>query len=327
MKLPLLILCVGLASASTNSPAQLALETFGEPLDAKNVDIVWNVPSNALPASLTTFKVLPTVFASEIVSNVIQLCGFKDPERVRATFSAVNDGKTISYTEPYPGKPVFGKSLCISPANGFISFSDPTASSLPRVPAEAVPTHEEALELAVALLPKLGISVSDLTHKPASNQLAYLATATTNGRFDKAQKKVVEDVAVRGVKLFRELNGVSFSGPGDCGGVRVEFGNHAKIRELALAWRNLRPDKRLAALTPAEITQAIRAGKAVIRRPEDLADATAIKKITVTQVRPYYYGLSGTDRQKTVYPYLMLTADATTSHTNLVVTLNCPVLR
>lgn len=322
----IIILLLGLGSAMS-SVAQLSLGAFGEPFEGQNVEIIWKVSPDDVPASLDTFRVLPTTFSDEVVSNVIDLCGFRDVEKVGAIFSGVTDGKSVFYQEPYPGKPVLGKSLRVVPANGYINYFNPEGSSLPGVPAQGVPSQERALELAMSLLPKLGITETELAHKPNSRQLAYLVTAKTNGRFDKAQKKIVQEVAARGVILFRQINGVSFSGPGDCSGLRVEFGNNAQIKELAVTWRNLKPEKVETTATPAEIVQRIKLGRAVIKLPDGFGDAAVMKRLTITQLRPYYFGLSGTEMQKTVFPYAMLTATMDTGATNLPVSLNCPILK
>ncbi len=326
MKFRLILLCLGLGS-TVSSVAQLALEAFGEAFDGQNVEIVWKVPRGEVPASLDTFSVLPTVFSREVVSNVIDLCGFKDAEQVRAVFGDVAAGKPVFYQEPFPGKPVLGKSLRIVPANGYINYFDPTASSLPGVPAQGVPSQERALELAVRLLPKLGIEASNLARKSDGNQLAYFVTTKTNARFDKAQKKAVEEVAARGVILFRQVNGISFSGPSDCGGLRVEFGNNGRIKELALSWRNLKAGKPRTITSQTELVQSIKQGQAVIRLPEGFGDAAKLKTLTITQLTAYYFGMSGPEPQKTVFPYAMLTATADTGVTNVPVSLNCPILK
>jgi hypothetical protein len=326
MKFRLILLCLGLGS-TFSGVAQLSLEAFGEPFDGQKVEIIWKVPTGEMPASLDAFTVLPTAFPSEVVSNVIDLCGFKDEEKVWVVFRDVAAGKPAFYQEPYPGKPVLGKSLRIVPANGYINYDDPTASSLPGVPAKGVPSQERALELVMRFLPKLGIKESDLAHKPDGQQLAFFVTKKTNGRFDKEQRKAVEEVSALGVVLFRQVNGVSFSGSSDSSALRVEFGNDARIKELAVTWRNLKSERLEAVSSQTELVQAIKQGQAVIRMPDGFGDAAKLKTLTITQLRPFYFGLSGTEPQKTVFPYAMLTATADTGVTNFPVSLNCPILK
>lgn len=88
--------------------AQLSLESLGEPFDGRNVEIIWAVQTNRLPSSLDTFKVLPASFSSAVISNVICLGKFKEPDKVHAFFGSAGDGKDVSYQEPHPAKPVFG---------------------------------------------------------------------------------------------------------------------------------------------------------------------------------------------------------------------------
>lgn len=326
MNLRLILLCFGLGS-TVPGVAQLALEAFGEPFDGQNVEIIWKVSPGEMPAALATFSVQPTSFSSQIVSNVIDLCGFKDAEKVRDAFRDVVAGKTAFYQEPYPGKPVLGKSLRIVPANGYINYFSPTASSLPGVPVERVPSRGRALELTVNLLSKLGIKKSDFARKPDSQELVYFVTEKKNGRFDKERKKAVEEVAARGVILFRQVDGVSFSGPSDCSGLRVEFGNNEQIKELALTWRDLKPGEKGTVASQEEIVRAIKQRQAVVRLPEGFGDTAKVKTLTITGLRPYYFGESGTEPQAVVFPYAMLTATADTGVTNFPVSLNCPILK
>ncbi|HNR71108.1 MAG TPA: hypothetical protein P5037_08325 [Candidatus Paceibacterota bacterium] len=309
------------------SVAQLSLEAFGDPFDGKRVEIVWTVPTNKLPQSLNTMRVLPAVFTDEVVSNVISLCEFKEPEQVRLLFRPVTHGKEVSYQEPQPEKPVLGKSLRIYPADGYINYLNPKAEALPRSRVEGVPDEAEALSLAVRLLPKLGINQDELAHKPDGKQLEFLKTSRTMGKFVKNAKEPVEQVIVRGVILFRQINNVAFSGAGDCDGLRVEFGNNAQIKELALTWRNLRTDKTVTLASPDQIVQRIKGGKAVIRLPEPFANLQLVKKLTIIDARPYYFAFVGGHRQKIVYPYVMLTADADLGFTNQVAWLNCPIVK
>jgi len=327
MNLRLIGLFIWALGGTFHSFAQLSLEAFGDPFDGKNIEIAWNAPTNKLPKSLSTFKALPAVFSDEVVSNVIALCEFKDPERVRTLFRPVGQGREVQYQEPQLEKPVLGKSLRISPANGYISYFNPKAEALPRSRVEGVPSEAEALDLAARLLPKLGINEVDLAHKPDAKQLEYLKASRTIGRFVKGGKEPVEQVIVRGVILFRQMNGVAFSGQGDCGGLRVEFGNNAQIKELALTWRNLKPDKTVSLARLDQTIQRIKGGKAVIRLPEPFINPALIKKLTVTDARLYYFAFDGNDRQKTVYPYVMLTANADMGFTNQVVWLNCPIAK
>lgn len=326
MTLRLILLCIGLGSTATGV-AQLSLESFGEPLEGQNIEVIWKVSPEQVPASLKTFTVLPSSFSSQIVSNIIGLCGFKDTGKIRTIFDDAAAGNAANYQEPYPGKPVLGKSLRIVPANGYITYFNPTASSLPGVPAEGVPSRERVLQLATDLLPKLGIKESELARKPSGQEFVYFVTEKRNGRFDKQLKKAVEEVAARGVILFRQIDGVSFSGPSDCGGLRVEFGNNEQIRELAVTWRSLKPEKEEAVASKEEIIQAIKHAQAVVKLPEGLGNAAKLKSVTITGLRPYYFGESGTEPQSVVLPYAMLTATADTGVTNFPVSLNCSILK
>ena len=94
-----------------------------------------------------------------------------------------------------------------------------------------------------------------------------------------------------------------------------------------VTWRNLKAEKPETVANRAEIIQAVKQGQAVIKLPERFGNAAALKTLTITQLRPYYFGMSGTEPQKTVFPYVMLVATADTGITNFPVSLNCPILK
>jgi hypothetical protein len=106
----------------------------------------------------------------------------------------------------------------------------------------------------------------------------------------------------------------------------VSFGNHAKIAELQVAWRNLTLDRKVPVASPAQIIQWVRDGKAVIDTGLAIVPFQ-IKKLTITRITPYYLGKDAFEVQKVVYPYAMLTATADTGFTNSVVRLSCPIFK
>ena len=75
----LLVLMLG---GAFQSAAQLSLEAFGEPLDGILIGVVWKTSGDDPPESLNTWNVLPTIFLSGVVSDVITLCQFGDAEKV-----------------------------------------------------------------------------------------------------------------------------------------------------------------------------------------------------------------------------------------------------
>jgi hypothetical protein len=169
-----------------DSPALFALQPdlgeMGYPFTGKNVEIVWEASTDKLPPALDVFKVAPRIFSVAVLSNLVALGEFNDPQSVLAALKAALDGKRVRYEEPKTRK-----GLCISPDNGFISYYDRTAIALPRKPAGGVPTKAEVLTLGLDLLPRLGIAQSELARKPGTGELQLAHILREEGSFDKQQ--------------------------------------------------------------------------------------------------------------------------------------------
>lgn len=317
-------ICAGLAlllSGFSHYASQPSLVDLGEPFPGDNVEIVWGAPMNKLPTDLGIFKVLPAVFSQNVISNIVALGEFKQPEKVFAALQKAAKGQTASYQEAETGK-----YISISPERGRISYLNHRAKAGSREPAEGIPSKPKTLELALDLLEKFGISRTNLACKPESEDLLLLHIQEEHGSFDKSEGKVVKRTVMNGVMFYRAVNGVAFSGIGPCGGAMVRFGNYAKVCELEIVWRNLKLDRPVSIASQEQFIRWIKDGKANIEYGEGV-DPRQIKKLAVTQIRPCYLGKSGIDIQKVVYPYAVLTATADMGHTNVVVNLNCSIFK
>lgn len=323
MKHFLCILLQSLAlSISVNAQGQPPLESLGERFDGRNVEVTWAASTNDFPAKLEVLRTVPASFSLETISNLIALVEFKDPAQAASALKAASLGKLANFTERGTGK-----YLSVSPATGYISYYDRQAVALPPAPIHGVPGDDEALALARRIAARLGIAESDLAHKFGSAELERAGILQEAGGYDKQERKKFKRPVSRGIILFRQINGIGLSGPGDCGGLRVEFGNDAKVKELAVSWRGVKPEHLSATADTAEIVRRIVEGGAVINIPAGLPPAYTIRKLRIIKIRPYYLGLTGDEPQKLILPYLMLTAEANMGHTNGVVSLNCPVLK
>ncbi len=105
------MLAFGLSSV-VGLTAQPSLESFGEPFEGKNVEVAWKV-TKPLPQTIEVFKAIPAKPSLEVLSNLVNVCKFKDPAGVWAVIQAAVRGKDVAYHEPFPGKAVMGKSLRI----------------------------------------------------------------------------------------------------------------------------------------------------------------------------------------------------------------------
>jgi hypothetical protein len=305
-----------------NTRGQLSLESLGEPFDGRNVEVNWAASTDAVPAKLEVFRTVPASFSLEIISNLVTLVELKNPAKAAGILSTARQGKPASLTEAETGK-----YLAVTPATGYICYYDRQAVAMSPSAIRGVPTDDETLALARRILATLSISESNFVHKPRSVELERSGILEEAGGYDKQERVKFKVPVARGLILFRQINGIGLSGPGDCGGFRVEFGNDAKIKELAVSWRGIKPERLSPTAEREDITKRIKEGRAVINIPAGLPPAHNIRKLRITSVRPYYLGQTGDEPQKFIFPYLMLTAEADMGHTNGVVSLNCPILR
>lgn len=128
----------------------------------------------------------------------------------------------------------------------------------------------------------------------------------------------------RGVRLFRAVDGVCFGGVGRCGGLYVDFGNDGEVSELELVWRTLQSKSEVTVAKSDQFRRWISAGQATLDI-DDGFDPSQIKRLTITRITPYYLGKDGTEIQKTIFPYAVLTALADLGRTNITVSLNTPI--
>ncbi len=297
------------------------LESLGARFDGSGVRVTWETGAGRLPAELEVLKTAPAVFSLDKISNVVALGEFKDPARAAALLAPASRGRAATFEEAESGKV-----LSLTPATGYIEYIDRRADALPGEPVHGVPDEAEALAAARIVLKRLGIAESDLAHRSETGELYRGWVLREIGGYDKQQHKKYKKTTLRGVILFRQVNGLSLSGPGDCGGVRVEFANEGKIRALAVSWRNLKPHHAAKVADPAKIARWIQQGKAVIRMPDDSYPPGMVKGLSVTKVTPQYLGCNGQEPQSLMYPFAMLRATADLGFTNLVVWVNCPLV-
>jgi hypothetical protein len=275
-----------------------------------------------MPSTLPVLVADPAIITAQTISNLVVLTDFKDREKACTALLPACQGRKVTFREP-EGR----KSLVISPQIGYIDYFNELAEALPGAPVQGVPSEAETLQRAVSILAKLGINQSDTSHDPETHQPEMSMILGEIGQFDKQERKVRKTTTRRGMILFRQFQGISFSGPGDCGGIRVDFANDAKIKELAVSWRNLKVYRSGSVIGTSQIIQRIRDGKAVLRLPPESPNPSLMKKLTIQKFRPYYLASDGSDPQTYIYPYAAFRSVADFGFTNIVVTINCPILK
>jgi hypothetical protein len=307
----------------TNCLAQPLSELGRRFEPSPDLDLAWHAATNDWPATLWVYRVVPTQFLPKTVSNLMALGSFTERDRdqtrsLNPIFDRPSAMKFRSVDQT--------RELGVFPNLGWIEYSDSKAVVSRGI--AGVPKDEaKALKLAVKYFKKLGIDRSELAAKPHSSALqpsyilGEISTYTTN-------KIRTTSINRRGVMLARAIDGVSFLGKGTRDGCSIEFGNHARISQIRLLWRNLKRERLYPTATPETLIKWIREGKAGWEPPpaDRFTDWPAVKKLTITKITAYYFGNRHFEIQDWVYPYATLEAIADTGNTNMTVYLHCPIL-
>lgn len=167
---------------------------------------------------------------------------------------------------------------------GWASYSDDKARSLGSVKAKGVvPTEAEVLKLAVEWAKRLGVDPSNFAKKEGGSELYGIRFIQTQEGFGKPTPESGSEVIMRGISFVRQIDGMSFTGSGEDGGLSISFGDQGKVSDLQLVWRKYERHKLLKASSPLEIVERIRSGKAKMSPPTDF-DVSPAKKLTINKV-------------------------------------------
>jgi hypothetical protein len=153
------LLCLFLQILSTAGNAQNVSLDFGTPFRRADLDVRWNVPSNSLPALMWVYRALPTKFSQAVISNLMELGSFHEMDKK-------NHGTNALVFESADKS----RSLWIYATSGVINYFDHSADDRNRSPTNlsvGVPPPEQMLERTKEVLPKLGISISEISKDDA----------------------------------------------------------------------------------------------------------------------------------------------------------------
>lgn len=278
-----------------------------------NVQVVWKV-TNDLPASLWVYKVIPQNFPMSVISNLMAIGEFRWRDLTKKTDPFVPDKNLIRFVDK---KENWTRYLEIAPTFGWIEFNADDNGS-PKESVEGVPERDKVEKLALGVLFEMGIDRSLLCNMQNDSE-------TIQGKLSHDGQKLTTNVISRGISFGRRIDGVE-SRNGRC--FKMDFGNHAKIRNFSLSWRNLSPFESHPLATPDEIKDSIKGGHAVLPiQSYDWTDAENAKTLTVLEATPLYFDREGMKPLDFMYPYaaLKVKADFGNSRTAIFY-LECPIL-
>jgi hypothetical protein len=292
-----------------------------------NLVVRWKASKHPWPKSLWVYRVLPTMFAPDVLSNLMALGHFTESDR-----------KDFSTNALFYGNWLGAPNLRISSTEGEIEYNGGQRNFSLTDLAKDIPETNELFQLTTNFLPKLGIHFSDIA-KTADGKPKISFVEDEQSMWPANGGTAITNIAFRGSSVTRLLNGVEYS-RGDGGRCSLCFGEHGRLISIALHWRDVEPDKQYSAATPERIIKWIREGKAIQKHlpgewngTEATIDWRTVKKLTITKATAYYWGETFFgDREhrpilpSSVLPYAELSGTVDTGKTNLVVELFCPVI-
>jgi hypothetical protein len=243
-----------------------------------NAQIVWQVPSNALPKTLWVYRrLLPHVFSASVISNAIVLGSL---EKHGIPRPSTNDFYILPEVPPnWPGSiaPLFG----MLPKDAYMYFS---GTGFAAVSAKELPDDETIKTLTRCYAPRLGVGSAELTHATLHYHLGDDDSAPT--------------IFGRSVFFPRQLDGIDFfsaDGSGDSAeGFSMEFGAHGKLQAFSVRWSDMQHYKNERIASVGDLTRCILAHKAIVMpnfRPDDFAmlkELARASKLTILKITSYY---------------------------------------
>lgn len=315
-----ILLAVGLASSVNGG-------TFTNESPA-GMKIIWAVPTNVWPPSykIWSYKVIPQEFSDAVISNAMAIGSFTTIDKTKLPAQALAVDKKAVF---------FGvegiKYLEIVPTLGYIEYHDQNAqaryiSSVKDVPEPVigVPNEAETTQLGLKYLRLLGIDISEIARKSGTCDLDLHWAKRSREWTDQKTKKDIDEIIDYGVFFTRRIDGIEGSGFGD---VFIQFGNNAKVFDLTVSWRNLKPHQLLDNfVTPEQIVKSIQSGQTPLPRLEGWP-IDEIKTLTITNATPRYSRKPGDEPMDFVVPALQLDAIIDNGKTNRYIWFQTAIIK
>jgi hypothetical protein len=285
---------VALAAFAAEPPLRDFCETF----HGETCQVIWEAPSNQIPASVKILKVVPTKFSPAAISNLLQIVGLIQKDKMRLARDGVLGGKDVL---TYANKEDT-RHLDIIPSQGAIGLTtDGAFAKIPKEMPTGVPDDKEAFNLALNMLEKIGISRLELATNADGNPHSTFSEGSVVHK-DKSTGRIITNIVDRTIILNRQIDGVPVWGTA---GISMKFGNEGKLAYLETTWRAIKPDKDCRVPSASEFVQRIRSSRVLIRSEQVNAN---YKKLIITKAALYYWESSASEPQSYIYPFAVLDA-------------------
>lgn len=316
MKMINTIVVLLLARLNFVQAEEIPLQELGQPWPGGDISIHWKASLQDLPSSAAVYRVVPSTFSPDVVSNLLRLAGLTEKDRKKPSWDGARE-RDLSFRDDEEVH-----ILTISPEEGFVTLRNTKAITLPRERVVGVPDDEEALSKALAIIPQLGIHVDELAKWPGSDRIRRTGGLHERGAFDSTQGKLVKTVIARQLFLIRAFEGISSMGLGRGGGAWFDFGNNGQLAELRLVWRKVEMKGQYPVAGKAEFVERLRRGECVCNTELP----ARLEAITIHKITPYYLERRGGEPQEEIHPVAELEAEAQLTSTNIAVRIYCPLL-
>lgn len=289
------------------------------PFYAPAINIQWAAPTNSLPRTAIVFETVADPHPEVTVSNLMLMGGFRWSDKISAFNSGTSLPKRVC---AFSGG---SRTLFYDPRWGTIDFTDNSAfrDFVHNNVIEGIPDEATVLNLALRLLPKLGISSNDMVKEESGALRCVFPTGSSSYGSEASQ------VHRRGVGFGRSLDGKEVDG---WRAVFMEFGNKARLGTIEVRWCALRPKGSYPVAQPAQLLRWVREGRAVVLSVSGPTDAryvrvADIRKLTITSIQARYPYMDDDNPSKHLYPYASLTARAEfETNDSEQVFLSCPLI-
>ena len=281
-----------------------------------DLDVRWNAPTNKMPASIWIYHLLPRKLSPQIISNLMTVCSFTEKDKTE-------NGDLLIFNSPDGSR-----HLRVSWPWGIIDYQTKHQVS-PTNLIEGVPSKRRAIKLTKAILPKLGIELSDIEKKENSSEPQLNVGFSEITYF--INHKAIKNLESHNVGFRRVVDGMPFFGAGGTGGDgEIEFGDHGKISRILITWRNMERENSYPTVSAEMMVKSIREGKAVQGYlPGNVGDIdwSRVKSVTIKKVSPCYDSGGGRFAPSDwLYPFAALDATVDTGHGNIDVEIDCPII-
>jgi hypothetical protein len=285
---------VAVASGATVNGVPAASAQFG---------VLWATSTNDWQEKLWIYKVIPQDFSEAVISNLLKVSGFTMQDRTNQIGEPPFQDKSVLYFR----NATQSKYLEINPTLGWIDYGDGGAEASSQLrKVEGVPNEEQTTRLGLMYLRLCGIESSQIVRKPGTSEFDLHWEKGTLSYNDKKTQKEITVTNNYGVLFDRCIDGVRVQGFGRGGGVRVRFGNNARIIDLQVCWRNLKPYELRDVPSPQEIIEQVRAGNIPLHPlgSYNIYPTAHVKKLIVKKCTFFYEGKYQSEPMDFVRPYI-----------------------